>query len=69
LKWGGIPSRPAGFYRVPTTVRKDMWDPIAVAQPKMVGNRCLAGSVEPLVGPTGTTFGRWIPTVSAVVAQ
>ncbi len=52
-----------------------MWDPLAVTPPKVAGNRCLAGlaepggSAEPLVGLTGPTFGRWVPTVSAVMAQ
>ncbi len=46
-----------------------MWGPQAIASKSEAADRYLAGSAEPLVGPTGPTFGRWIPTVSVVVAQ
>ncbi len=74
IGWNSL-SWPAGFYSVPTTVRNYMWDPLAITLPKVAGNRCLAGSTEPvgstelLVGPTGPTFGHWVLTVSVVVAQ
>ena len=58
-----------GLSSAPTTVKTDLWGPLAVASKSEAADRCLAGSAEPLVGPTGPTFGRWVSTVSAVVAQ
>ena len=40
-----------------------------ITLPKVAGNHCLAGSAKPMVGPTGPTFGRWVPTVSVVMAH
>lgn len=44
------------------------WDPLAAGTKRDNLTVASADSAEPLVGPTGPTFGRWTPTATRVGA-